>query len=39
MWLLALLACWGEKAYIVEGTVVRVNGHTEVVVDHGRPSG
>lgn len=32
--LLALLACWGDKAYIVEGTVVAVNGTTEVVIDH-----
>lgn len=32
--LLALLACWGDKAYIVEGTVVARNGTHEVVIDH-----
>lgn len=31
--LLALLGCWGDSAYIVEGTVVAVDGDT-VTVDH-----
>jgi protein SCO1/2 len=30
-----LVACWGDNAYIVEGTVVEVRGAREVVVDHG----
>lgn len=29
-----LLACWGERAYIVEGVVVEVTHPTEVVLDH-----
>lgn len=29
-----LLACWGERAYIVEGTVVEVTRPTEIVLDH-----
>ena len=29
-----LLACWGENAYIVEGTVVEVTAADEVVIDH-----
>jgi protein SCO1/2 len=33
-WVLLLFACWGENAYIVEGTVVQVNGVEEVVIDH-----
>jgi protein SCO1/2 len=32
--LLSLLACWGEHAYIVEGTVVEVHAPVEVVLDH-----
>ncbi|MCB9684323.1 MAG: copper-binding protein [Alphaproteobacteria bacterium] len=32
--LLGLLACWGDRAYIVEGTVVEVHGPDEVVVAH-----
>lgn len=31
---LVLLACWGDRSYIVEGTVVQVNGPDEVVIDH-----
>lgn len=30
----ALLGCWGDKHYILEGTVVEVRSPTEVVVDH-----
>lgn len=26
--------CWGERAFIVEGTVIDVNSPTEIVVDH-----
>lgn len=33
-WVLLLFACWGDNAYIVEGTVVQVNGVEEVVIDH-----
>lgn len=29
-----LAGCWGDHAYIVEGTVVDVNSSTEIVVDH-----
>ena len=29
-----LTGCWGDNAYIVEGTVVEVNGTNEVVVAH-----
>lgn len=29
-----LMACWGENAYIVEGTVVEVSGVRTVVIDH-----
>ena len=32
-WLLALLACWGDNAYIVEGTVVAVEGE-QVTIAH-----
>lgn len=32
--LAVLLACWGERAYIVEGTVVEVTRPGEVVLDH-----
>lgn len=32
--LLGLLACWGDRAYIVEGTVVEVHAPDEIVVDH-----
>lgn len=31
---LVLAGCWGDNAYIVEGTVVSVNGTHEVVIDH-----
>ncbi len=31
---LALAACWGSNAYIVEGTVVEVTGPTSVLLDH-----
>lgn len=36
MWtaLLFLAACWGDKAYIVEGTVVKVTAADEVILDH-----
>jgi protein SCO1/2 len=34
MALLGLVACWGDNAYIVTGTVVEVNGTGEVVVAH-----
>jgi protein SCO1/2 len=34
IWLLALLACSGGDTYIVEGTVVKVNSPTEVVIQH-----
>lgn len=30
----ALVGCWGDKHYILEGTVVEVRSPTEVVVDH-----
>jgi protein SCO1/2 len=33
-----LLACWGQNAYIVEGTVVRVDGE-RVVLDHEEVAG
>jgi protein SCO1/2 len=29
-----LAACWGENAYIVEGTVIEVRSETQLVVDH-----
>lgn len=32
--LLLLLGCWGQDAYIVEGTVVEVRGEHELVLDH-----
>jgi protein SCO1/2 len=32
--LLMLLACWGDSAYIVEGTVVKVSAADEVILDH-----
>jgi protein SCO1/2 len=32
--LLALAACWGDDAFIVEGTVVETHGDREVVIDH-----
>ncbi|HHO53479.1 MAG TPA: hypothetical protein ENK18_22060 [Deltaproteobacteria bacterium] len=31
---LLLLGCWGQDAYIVEGTVIEVRGEHEVVLDH-----
>lgn len=31
---MVLSGCWGDDAYILEGTVVQVNGATEVVVAH-----
>lgn len=32
--LLLLLGCWGDNAYIIEGTVVSVTPPTQVVLDH-----
>lgn len=32
-WIALLFACWGENAYIIEGTVVEVRGE-QVVLDH-----
>ncbi len=37
--LLGLAACWGQNAYIVEGTVVEVSSPTEIVLDHGNVPG
>lgn len=33
-WLILLFACWGDSAYIVEGTVVKVSADDEVILDH-----
>ncbi|MEZ4317034.1 MAG: copper-binding protein [Myxococcota bacterium] len=32
--LLLLFACWGDKTYVVQGTVVKVSAADEVILDH-----
>ncbi|MCA9566566.1 MAG: copper-binding protein [Myxococcales bacterium] len=37
--LLVLLGCWGKDTYIVEGTVVELQGHDQVLLDHEKVDG
>lgn len=33
-WLLLLAGCWGDNAYILEGTVIEMRGSDQVLIDH-----